>query len=109
MIMTKTILKDLVYEVNSAAIEVHKALGPGLLESLTHKCMKRELQHLGIGFLSELSVPVNYKGIEVDTELRCDLFIENILVVELKAVVKKNNRSFTLVNLTIIFFNTPRN
>jgi len=86
MIITKTILKELVYQVNGAAIEVHKALGPGLLESVYHKCMKKELQYLGISFQSELSVPVYYKGLEIDTELRCDLFVENILPVELKAV-----------------------
>jgi GxxExxY protein len=43
MEITKTYLKDLVYRVNGAAIEVHKALGPGLLESVYHKCLKHEL------------------------------------------------------------------
>jgi GxxExxY protein len=86
MIITKTILKELVYQVNGAAIEVHKALGPGLLESVYHKCMKKELEFSGISFQSELIVPVNYRGMDINTELRCDLFIENILAVELKAV-----------------------
>ncbi len=84
--ITKTYLKDLIYKVNGAAIEVHKALGPGLLESVYHKCLKHELRLKGIYYQSELKVPVNYKGIDVDAELRCDLFIENILPVELKAV-----------------------
>jgi GxxExxY protein len=82
---TKTYLKDLVYKVTGAAIEVHKALGPGLLESVYHKCMKHELTLRGIRFESEIHVPINYKGLELDTELRCDLFVENILPVELKA------------------------
>ena len=86
MEITKTYLKDLIYKVNGAAIEVHKALGPGLLESVYHKCLKHELSMRGIFYQSELKVPVNYKGIDVDAELRCDLFIENILPVELKAV-----------------------
>ncbi len=86
MEVTKKYLTDLVYRVNGAAIEVHKALGPGLLESVYHKCMKKELSLRGIQFQSELLVPVNYKGLEIDTDLRCDLFIENILAVELKAV-----------------------
>jgi GxxExxY protein len=86
MRITKTFLKDLVYHVNGAAIEVHKALGPGLLESVYHKCLKRELYESGIRFQSQLLVPVKYKGVEIDTELRCDLFVENILVVELKAI-----------------------
>ncbi len=86
MQITKTQLKDLIYRVNGAAIEVHKALGPGLLESVYHKCLKHELTERGISFQSELVVPVNYKGLFLDAELRCDLFIENILPVELKSV-----------------------
>ena len=83
---TKSYLKDLVYKVNGAAIEVHKELGPGLLESVYHKCLKKELTLRGIQFQSELAVKVNYKGLELDTELRCDLLIEGVLPVELKAV-----------------------
>ncbi len=86
MKITKTNLKDLVYQVNGAAIEVHKALGPGLLESVYHKCLIKELSLRKINFQSELVVPVSYKGTNIDAELRCDLFVENILVVELKAV-----------------------
>jgi GxxExxY protein len=84
--ITKTYLKDLVYRVNGAAIEVHKALGPGLLESVYHKCLKKELLIRNISFESEVWVPVNYKGISMDAELRCDFFIENILVLEIKAI-----------------------
>ena len=86
MEVTKTYLKDLVYQVNGAAIEVHKELGPGLLESVYHRCLKEELKFRSISFHSELMVPVSYKGLELDAELRCDLFIEDILAVELKAV-----------------------
>jgi len=86
MELTKQYLDQLTYKVIGAAIEVHKALGPGLLESVYHKCMKKELELKGIGFQSELSVPVDYKGLEIDTELRCDLFIEKSLAVELKSV-----------------------
>ncbi len=84
--ITKSYLKDLIYQANGAAIEVHKALGPGLLESVYHKCMKHELSLRNIHFQSELIIPVNYKGINIDAELRCDLFVENILPVELKAI-----------------------
>lgn len=84
---TKQDLKDLVYKVNGAAIEVHKRLGPGLLESVYHKCLIREFELREIKFQSELSIPIEYKGIEVNAELRCDLFIENKLVVELKSVI----------------------
>ena len=84
--ITKRYLKDLIYKVNGAAIEVHKALGPGLLESVYHKCMKHELSLRKINFQSELIIPVSYKGIRIDAELRCDLYVENILPVELKAI-----------------------
>lgn len=85
MEITKLYLKNLVYQVNGAAIEVHKKLGPGLLESVYHKCLKQELAIREINFQSELNIPVNYKGLEISADLRCDLFIENILPVELKA------------------------
>src|SRR5690606_35226891 len=84
--LTKSYLKDLTYQINGAAIEVHKSLGPGLLESIYHKCLKRELFLRGISFESELVVPISYKGLEAVTELRCDLFIEKCIVLELKTV-----------------------
>ena len=86
--MTKKYLKDLVYQVNGAAIEVHKHLGPGLLESVYHSCLKKELAIRKLDFKTELTIPINYKGLDVDAGLRCDLFVENKLVVELKAVEK---------------------
>lgn len=84
--MTKSYLKDLTYQINGAAIEVHKFLGPGLLESVYHKCLKRELTERKISFQSELLVPIEFKGIELETDFRCDLFIEKSIVVELKAI-----------------------
>lgn len=86
MELSKKYLDQLTYKVIGAAIEVHKALGPGLLESVYHKCLKKELELNSIGFQSEISVPVDYKGLEINTELRCDLLIENCLAVELKSV-----------------------
>jgi GxxExxY protein len=84
--MTKKYLDDLTYIVIGAAIEVHKSLGPGLLESVYHKCFKHELTIKKVNFVSEIIVPVQYKGIELGTDLRCDLFVENCLAVELKAI-----------------------
>ena len=84
--ITKKSLDKLSYEVIGSAIEVHKAIGPGLLESVYHNCLKHELSLRKISFLTELVVAVNFKGIAMTTDLRCDLFVENVLVVELKAV-----------------------
>lgn len=86
MILTRDYLKNLVYKVNGAAIEVHKALGPGLLECTYHKCMVQELKTKNINFKSELIIPINYKGLELDAELRCDLLVEDTLIVEFKSV-----------------------
>lgn len=85
-VLTKKHLDDLTYEIIGSCIEVHKELGPGLLESIYHKCLKKELTTRGINFVSELSIPVFYKGEAIDTDLKCDLFIENAIVLELKAV-----------------------
>ena len=84
--MTKNYLDKLTYQIIGAAIEVHKSLGAGLLESVYHECMKHELFLRKIDFCSESIVPVHFKLLELETELRCDLFIEKCLVVELKAV-----------------------
>lgn len=84
--MTKKSVNDLAYKVFGAAIEVHKTLGPGLLESVYHQCLKYELDKLRVNYQTEFSVPINYKDFKVNSELRCDLFIENCVVVELKSV-----------------------
>ena len=90
MIITRTYLKDLVYQVNGAAIEVHKSIGPGLLESVYHQCLKKELELRKINYSSELLIPLEYKGYELESKLKCDLFIEQNLVVELKSVSEMN-------------------
>jgi GxxExxY protein len=84
--LSKKYLNDLSYQLIGAAIEVHKALGPGLLESVYHKCLKHELFIREIQFKTEMVVPVYFKGMEIEADLKCDLFIEDCLVVELKAV-----------------------
>ena len=84
--MTQKYLNELTFNVIGAAIEVHKNMGSGLLESVYQKCMIEELTNRNINFVSEFKVPVVYKGKELDIEFRCDLFIENCLIVELKSV-----------------------
>jgi len=84
--MTKKDLDELTYKIIGAAIEVHKSLGPGLLESVYHKCLKHEFFVRSLSFASELSVPIRYKEVEVETDLRCDFLVEDRIVVEIKAV-----------------------
>ena len=85
--ITKSYLTDLTYKVTGAAIEVHKRLGPGLLESVYHNCLEKELELRNISFKSEYKIPYSYKGFDVDIDLRCDFLVENNLIVELKSVV----------------------
>lgn len=85
MKVTKKYLNDLTYKVIGCAIEVHKHLGPGLVESVYEKCFLKELAIQRIAFRNQIWVPLNYKGLELDTELRLDVLVEDILCVELKA------------------------
>ncbi len=85
MRVTKKYLTELTYKVIGCAIEVHKHLGPGLLESIYEKCFLRELVLRGITFKNQIWVPLTYKGLELDTELRLDILVEDILCIELKA------------------------
>ena len=66
-------------------------MGTGLLESVYHQCMKEELSRRKINFLTEMKVPIIYKNKELTTDFRCDLFIEDCLVVELKSVLEMNS------------------
>jgi len=83
--MTKKYLNDLTYKVIGCAIEVHKHLGPGLLESIYKKRFLRELTLRGTENKSQIWVPLQYKGIQLDTELRLDVLVEDVLCVEIKA------------------------
>ena len=84
--VTKKYLDNLTYEIIGSAIEVHKTMGRGPLESVYHECLKEELRHRKINFLSELKLPVIYKKKLLNVDFRCDLFVENSIVVELKSV-----------------------
>ncbi len=84
--LTKSYLDKLTFDIVGACIEVHRELGAGLLESVYHKCLVRELQLRKLNFSNELVIPLNYKGLELDADLRCDFFIENCIVLEIKAV-----------------------
>ncbi len=85
MIITKKYLDELTYNVLCSAIEVHKELGPGLLESVYHTCLFHELRLRNIHFQSQIVVPLNFKGNNIEANLRCDFLVEQCLVVELKA------------------------
>jgi len=73
-------------EVIGAAIDVHKAVGPGLLESAYQHCLARELDVRGIPFQREVWIGIDYKGIIIERAYRLDFLVGGLVVVELKAV-----------------------
>lgn len=84
--MTQSYLNDLPYNIIGCAIEVHKHLGPGLLENVYEKCFRKELALRNIEYKTQMFVPIEYKGLLLDAELRLDFVIEDLLIVELKAI-----------------------
>ncbi len=86
--MTKEFVDKISYEVVGAAINVHKKMGRGLMESVYHECMKEELNKKKLKYFTELTIPVFYDEKKLAVRFRCDLFVENCLVVELKAITR---------------------
>jgi GxxExxY protein len=76
----------LTYEIIGAAIEVHKAIGPGLLESAYEECLCKELSQRQIPFERQKPLPVEYKGTKLECGYRLDLLVAGKVVVEVKAV-----------------------
>ncbi len=80
--------EELSHRVIGCALEVHRALGPGLLESTYEQCLAYELSQAGIPFKLQHPIPVTYKGILLDCGYRVDLLVDDRLILELKSVDK---------------------
>ncbi len=83
--ITKRTVTQLSYDIVGCAIEVHKTLGPGLLESVYEKCLVQELKIKGFDVKSQIIVPIHYKGLELDTNLKLDILVNDLVIIELKA------------------------
>lgn len=81
-------INDVTGEIIACAIEVHKQLGPGLLESAYQECLCYELQKAGLSFEKEKQLPINYKEIRINHGYRIDILVENEIVIELKTTEK---------------------
>jgi GxxExxY protein len=81
-------MNELSGAVIGKCIEVHRAMGPGLLESIYQICLCHELKLAGIPFERHVLVPVNYRGLTLDCELRADIVVDKRLVLELKSIEK---------------------
>ena len=84
--MTQKEINQLSYDIIGFAIEVHKELGPGLLESIYEKCLAHLLIQKGYKVTRQQSVPLNFRGLDLDCELRFDLMVNDSIIVELKTV-----------------------
>jgi GxxExxY protein len=79
-------INQLTHEIIGAGIEVHRMLGPGLLESAYRKCLCRELVLRGIPYQRERPLPLEYKGIRLECGYRVDILVGGVVAVEVKAV-----------------------
>lgn len=86
MVITQKYINEISYTIIGCAIEVHKHLGPGLLESVYEPCFIEEMQNAGLSVKSQRYIPVNYKGKDLRGVLKLDLLINDIIIVEEKAV-----------------------
>ncbi len=77
---------ELTEQIIGAAIEVHRQLGPGLLEKVYEECLCRELELRGVPFKRRVAVPIIYKGEQLRTPYRCDLWVADMVIVENKSV-----------------------
>ena len=86
MIITQKYINEIAYKIVGGAIEVHKNIGPGLLESVYESCFINELLSLGLNVKSQVCVPVMYKGKDLGGILKLDILVNDLIIVEIKAV-----------------------
>jgi GxxExxY protein len=84
--MTQKYLNDLTYSIIGSAIEVHKELGPGLLESVYEKCLLYLLRKHGLFVVTQQNIPLVFQGISLECTLRFDMLINDAVVAEIKSV-----------------------
>jgi len=84
--MNRENIEALATTVVDASVQVHRTLGPGLLESTYQACLAHELRKRGVGVECEVALPVHYDGIEIEAGYRIDMLIEDLIIVENKAV-----------------------
>ena len=118
MLVDPASFNPITHKILSAAIEVHRTLGPGLLESIYLYCLHLELASHGLRFVAQRSVPIIYKGTPLEAAYRIDLIVEDLVVVEVKSVAGlapvHEAQLLTYLQLTgcpaglLINFNVPR-
>lgn len=84
--ITKTLVQNIAYDVMACAIEVHKYLGPGLLESIYQACLVHELKLQHLSVKEQVEVPIIYKGVRTKDPLRLDILVNDLIIIEVKSV-----------------------
>jgi GxxExxY protein len=84
--ITQELVNDIAYKIVGCAIEVHKQLGPGLLESVYELCLIDELKNCGLSVRSQIHIPIQYKDKNLGGILKLDLLVNDLVIVEIKAV-----------------------
>lgn len=84
--MGKEEIENIAREIVNAAFQVHKEMGPGLLESIYELCLLKELQIQGLNAISQVVIPLKYKEYELSKDFRIDILVENDIILEIKAV-----------------------
>jgi len=84
--MTQRDLNGLTHAIIGAAIEVHRELGPGLLESIYEKCLTHLLRENNLKVVMQQKVPLKFRGLYLDCDLRFDMLVEDSVIIEIKAV-----------------------
>lgn len=100
-------INDLSYKIIGLAIDVHKELGPGLLESAYQECLFYEIKSAGLKVVKELALPITYKDIKLDHGYRIDLLVEDKIVLELKTVENFTDVHFAQVLTYLKLGNYP--
>jgi GxxExxY protein len=118
MFIDASTFNDVTGQIIGAAIEVHRTLGPGLLESIYVPCLQFELSSRRLRFVAQRAIPIMYKGTRLDASYRVDLIVEDLVVVEVKSVAMLlpvyQAQVLTYMRLTdcpaglLINFNVPR-
>jgi GxxExxY protein len=116
--LIETEFNPVTHQILSAAIEVHRNLGPGLLESIYTRCLLYEIHARNLRYVAQRPIPLLYKGIDLGENYRVDLIVEDVAVVEVKSVAAvlpvHRAQTLTYMRLTntpaglVINFNVPR-
>lgn len=108
MNITQKYLDELTYKIIGCAIEVHKEIGPGMLEKVYEKCFLIELALHGLSFKKQKRIVADYKGHEIETQLRYDVLVEDLILTELKSKETVPKVDYTILKTYMRMLSVPK-